>query len=39
MVLSMGCGLVFATPLTLLLVPCLFMIGQDINKIFRRKKK
>ncbi|MCK4653548.1 MAG: efflux RND transporter permease subunit [Candidatus Cloacimonetes bacterium] len=39
MALAMGWGLVFATPLTLLLVPCLFMIGQDIKKIFRGKKK
>ncbi|MCK4358603.1 MAG: efflux RND transporter permease subunit [Candidatus Cloacimonetes bacterium] len=37
MALAMGWGLVFATPLTLLLIPCLFMIGQDINKIFRKK--
>jgi multidrug efflux pump subunit AcrB len=38
MALSMGWGLVFATPLTLVLVPSLFLIGQDIKKIFKRRK-
>jgi len=38
MALALGWGLVFATPLTLVLVPCLYMIGQDISGIFRRKK-
>jgi multidrug efflux pump subunit AcrB len=37
MALALGWGLVFATPLTLLLVPCLYMVGQDIRGIFRRK--
>ena len=40
MALALGWGLFFATPLTLVLVPCLYMIGKDINviNIFRRKK-
>ncbi len=40
MALSLGWGLIFATPLTLVLLPCLYMIGQDIhfalNKIIKR---
>jgi len=39
MALSLGWGLVFATPLTLVLVPCFYVVGQDIHKIFRRNKK
>lgn len=39
MALALGWGLIFATPLTLALVPCLFMIWQDIHGIFRRGKK
>ncbi len=39
MALALGWGLVFATPLTLVLVPCLYMIGHDVKKIFRRKEK
>jgi len=38
MALALGWGLLFASPLTLVLVPCLFMIGQDIGGIFKRKK-
>jgi len=39
MALALGWGLFFATPLTLVLVPCLYMIGQDIGRIFRRGEK
>jgi multidrug efflux pump subunit AcrB len=35
--LSLGWGLLFATPLTLVLVPCLYMICHDISGVFRRK--
>jgi multidrug efflux pump subunit AcrB len=42
MALALGYGLLFATPLTLLLVPCLYMIRHDLlnisSRIFRRKK-
>ncbi|MEE9190201.1 MAG: efflux RND transporter permease subunit, partial [Candidatus Neomarinimicrobiota bacterium] len=31
MALALSWGLIFATPLTLVLVPCLYMIGQDIS--------
>ena len=31
MALALSWGLIFATPLTLVLVPCLYMIGQDIR--------
>jgi multidrug efflux pump subunit AcrB len=33
MALALSWGLIFATPLTLVLVPCLYMIGQDIGSI------
>ncbi len=39
MALALGWGLVFATPLTLILVPCLYMISQDIGGIFRRGER
>jgi len=39
MALAMGWGLLFATPLTLVLVPCLYMVGQDVSKPFRRRRK
>jgi len=32
MALALGWGLLFATPLTLLLVPCLYLIGDDITR-------
>jgi multidrug efflux pump subunit AcrB len=38
MALALGYGLVFATPLTLVLIPCLYVIRGDIGRIFRRKK-
>jgi multidrug efflux pump subunit AcrB len=31
MALTLGYGLLFATPLTLILVPCLYLIGWDIR--------
>jgi len=34
MALALGWGLLFATPLTLILVPCLYIIGNDLSKIF-----
>ena len=36
--LVMGYGILFATPLTLVLVPCLYAIGADITRAFRRKQ-
>ena len=32
MALALGWGLLFATPLTLVLIPCLYLIGDDIRK-------
>lgn len=37
MALALGYGLLFATPLTLVLIPCLYMIWNDIGKLFRRE--
>jgi len=43
MALALGYGLVFATPLTLLLIPALYVIGDDISRVIsfiaRRGKK
>jgi len=39
MALALGYGLIFATPLTLVLVPCLYLAGNDIGKLFRRKQR
>jgi multidrug efflux pump subunit AcrB len=36
MALALGWGLLFATPLTLILVPCAFLIGDDVAGLFRR---
>ncbi len=33
MALALGWGLLFATPLTLLLLPCLYLIGADIRRL------
>ena len=38
MALALGYGLLFATFLTLGLVPCFYMIGQDIGKLFHKIK-
>ncbi len=37
MALALGYGILFATPLTLVLVPCLYLIGDDIRRLFIRK--
>ncbi|MEO1617529.1 MAG: efflux RND transporter permease subunit [Planctomycetota bacterium] len=37
MAISLGFGIVFATAIILLLVPCLYMILEDIQKLFRSK--
>lgn len=39
MALALGWGLLFATPLTLLLIPCVFLIGDDIGRLFRRRAR
>jgi multidrug efflux pump subunit AcrB len=36
MAISLGFGVVFATAITLILVPCLYMILEDIKGLFRR---
>jgi len=38
MALALGYGILLATPLTLVLVPCLYMIGTDIGGLYRRKR-
>jgi len=38
MALALGWGLLFATPLTLLLLPCLYMIGADIRRLLMRSR-
>ena len=35
MALALACGLLFATPLTLILLPSLYMIGQDVDRVFK----
>ena len=37
MALALGYGILFATPLTLVLLPCLFVIGSDIRGLFARR--
>ncbi len=36
MAMALGYGLFFATPITLLLLPCLYLIGDDIRMAFQR---
>lgn len=36
MAMALGYGLLFATPITLVLIPCLYMIGNDIRHLFKR---
>jgi multidrug efflux pump subunit AcrB len=36
MALALGYGILFATPLTLILLPCLYMVQHDIGKLVRR---
>jgi len=38
MALAMGYGLLFATFLTLILVPCIYAVGDDLINLFQRKK-
>ena len=35
MTLALGYGILFASPLTLGLVPCLYVIGEDVRRFFR----
>ncbi|MFC1665168.1 efflux RND transporter permease subunit, partial [Pseudomonadota bacterium] len=37
MALALGWGLLFSTPLTLILLPCLYTIGEDIRSRFTKK--
>ncbi|MFQ5453643.1 MAG: efflux RND transporter permease subunit, partial [Candidatus Zixiibacteriota bacterium] len=39
MAMALGYGLLFATPITLILVPSLYMAGQDLQKINRGVRK
>jgi multidrug efflux pump subunit AcrB len=39
MALALGYGLLFSTPLTLMLVPCLYMVWNDIGRLFTSKKR
>lgn len=34
MALALGWGLLFATPLTLILLPCLYLVGHDFHRLF-----
>jgi multidrug efflux pump subunit AcrB len=36
MALAMGYGILFATPLTLVLLPCLLLVGRDFTALFAR---
>ncbi|MFC1747878.1 efflux RND transporter permease subunit [Pseudomonadota bacterium] len=39
MALALAWGLLFATPLTLLLIPCLYVAGQDVKWVFSRRAR
>jgi len=39
MALALGYGLLFATFLTLGLVPCFYLIGQDVHRLFNRQAR
>ena len=39
MAVSLAFGVLFATIVTLVLIPCLYLIVEDIKALFRRKKK
>jgi multidrug efflux pump subunit AcrB len=39
MALALGYGLVAATPLTLVLVPCFYLVRNDVGRLFRRKPR
>ncbi len=36
MALALGWGLLFATPITLILLPSIYLVGDDIKKVFRK---
>jgi len=38
MALTLGYGILFATPLTLVLVPCLYLVRDDLLKLYKRRK-
>ena len=38
MAISLGFGIVFATLIALLLIPCLYMVVEDIGRLFRRNQ-
>lgn len=38
MALSLGFGIIFATLITLLIIPCFFLIANDINEIVHRRR-
>ncbi len=39
MAISIGCGILFATLITLILIPCLYVVVDDIKLIYNRKIK
>jgi multidrug efflux pump subunit AcrB len=39
MALALGYGLIFSTPLTLILIPCLYMIWNDLGRVFTRGRR
>ncbi|MGC9314458.1 MAG: efflux RND transporter permease subunit [bacterium] len=39
MALALGYGLLFATPLTLILIPCIYVAGDDIRRILGLRKR
>ena len=38
MAISLGFGIMFATVITLFLIPALYLIKEDIHKLFSRRK-
>ena len=38
MALALGWGLITATPLTLMLIPCMYMIRDDVSRLFGKKR-
>jgi len=39
MAISVGYGILFATTITLILVPCLYLIAEDIKGLFDKKSR
>jgi multidrug efflux pump subunit AcrB len=39
MAISLGFGILFATGITLLLVPCLYMVVEDLRRLFGRQQR